>query len=267
MAMLLCAPLLATAVEPMDDSALAQVAGRDGMSFNLSDFSLKGSATLRYHTGDGSGSFSFGDLTASRSDNPDGFADPYRFDIVKGSAGRADIMRLSMPENAAGHEAWQASFVLGVQADGRDVNVGTVELKDLVYYGGGFEWSTPQVDQGLAFGIGLRSSIGSLALRQGESSMILSGVHIGARGADGAPAGPWRLADVTNQPGLFQARTDAEGQASLHVGIGWAGPEGAPQGTLQIENIAFRSPTGNVDLGASRIGSIQLNYLDVRFRP
>jgi hypothetical protein len=98
--------------------------------------------------------------------------------------------------------------------------------------------------------------------------MVLSNVSIGAAGADGMPSGPWRIADVTSQAGIFNARTDDAGNARLHIGIDWPDANGAPTGTLQIGNITFRSPNAvPVDLGSSRIGAIQLQYLDVKFRP
>jgi hypothetical protein len=100
-------------------------------------------------------------------------------------------------------------------------------------------------------------------------ALVLSTVMIGGAPAQGsAPTAPWRIADVTNQAGIFNARTDDAGKSSLHLGIGWpdAG-QTAPSGTLQIGNISFRSDAGaNMDLGSSRIGAIQLQYLDVKFR-
>ena len=273
-AILLCAPLLAAALEPLPDSALAKVAGRDGMSFNLSNFAMSGNAELRYYA-PGGGSIGIGNLAASRSDNTDApFADPYRLDIIAGGPGRADIINIAFPENAAGREVWQVAYDFGVNAGGFDVKNGSVILKDLVYYGGGLQWSTPAVGDGLAFGLATRIDLGSLTLAPngreatGEA-MVLSNVKIGAATSDGsAPTAPWRIADVTSQAGIFNARTDAAGNASLHIGVNWpdAG-QAAPSGTLQIGNISFRSDAGaNMDLGSSRIGSIQLQYLDVKFR-
>jgi hypothetical protein len=273
-AILLSAPAWAAALEPLPDSALAKVAGRDGMSFNLSNFAMSGNAELRYYA-PGGGSIGIGNLAASRSDNADApFADPYRLDIIAGSAGRADIINIAFPENAAGREVWQVAYDFGVNANGFDVRNGSVILKDLVYYGGGMQWSTPAVGDGLAFGLAARIDLGSLTLAPngreatGEA-MVLSNVKIGAATADGsAPTAPWRIADVTSQAGIFNARTDAAGNASLHIGVNWpdAG-QAAPTGTLQIGNISFRSDAGaNMDLGSSRIGSIQLQYLDVKFR-
>lgn len=273
-AILLSAPVLATALEPLPDSALAKVAGRDGMSFNLSNFAMSGNAELRYYA-PGGGSVGIGNLAASRSDNTDApFADPYRLDILAGGQGRADIINIAFPENAAGREVWQVAYDFGVNAGGFDVRNGSVILKDLVVYGGGLQWSTPAVGDGLAFGLATRIELGSLTLAPngreatGEA-MVLSSVKIGAATADGsAPTAPWRIADVTSQAGIFNARTDAAGNANLHIGVNWpdAG-QAAPSGTLQIGNIGFRSDAGaSMDLGSSRIGSIQLQYLDVKFR-
>ena len=270
---LLCVPAWASALEPLPDSALAKVAGRDGMSFNLSNFAMSGNAELRYYAPDG-GSLGIGNLAASRSDNVDApFADPYRLDIISGGPGRADIINIAFPQNAAGREVWQVAFDFGVNANGFDVKNGSVILKDLVYYGGGLQWSTPLVGDGLAFGLATRLDLGSLTLAPngrdatGEA-LVLSNVKIGAATADGsAPTAPWRIADVTNQAGIFNARTDDAGKSSLHLGIVWpdAG-QAAPSGTLQVGNISFRSDAGaNMDLGSSRIGAIQLQYLDIRF--
>jgi hypothetical protein len=270
---LLCVPALAAALEPLPDTALAKVAGRDGMSFNLSNFAMSGNAEMRYYT-PGGDSFSIGNLSASRSDNTDApFADPYRLDVISGGPGRADIINIAFPENVAGREVWQITYDFGVNANGFDVKGGSVILKDLVYYGGGLQWSTPTVGDGLAFGLARRLELGSLTLAPngrdatGEA-MVLSNVKIGAATADGsAPTAPWHIADVTTQPGIFNARTDDAGKSTLHLGVNW--PEAgqtAPSGTLQIGNISFRSDAGvNMDLGSSRIGSIQLQYLDVKF--
>ena len=264
----------ASALEPLPDSALAKVAGRDGMSFNLSNFAMSGNAELRYYT-PGGDSLGVGNLAASRSDNTDApFADPYRLDVVTSSAGRADMINIAFPQNAAGREAWQIAYDFGVNAGGIDVKNGSVILKDLVYFGGGLQWSTPVAGDGLAFGLSTHIELGSLTLAPNgrdatNEAMVLSNVKIGAATADGsAPAAPWQIADVSSQAGIFNARTDAAGNSSLHLGVGWpdAG-QAAPSGTLQIGNISFRSDAGaNMDLGSSRIGSIQLQYLDIKFR-
>jgi hypothetical protein len=278
--LLFALPGAAFALEPLPDSALSKIGGRDGMSFNLSNFAMSGNTVLRYHTPGDRGSIGIGSLAASRSDNVDApFADPYRLDVIKGSAGRADIVNIAMPQNLLGREAWQIAFDFDVEDQGFVVRGGSVMLKDLVYYGGGVQWSTPALGEGLAFGLSTRMEIGSLALQPngraaGGEAMVLSNLRIGAALDDGsAPVAPWRLADVTAQAGIFNVRTDDAGNARLHIGINW--PEAgasAAAGTLQIGNIGFRSDAPNslgasVDLGSSRIGSIQLQYLDIKFRP
>jgi hypothetical protein len=264
----------AGALEPLPDSALAKVAGRDGMSFNLSNFAMSGNAELRYYA-PGGDSLGIVNLAASRSDNTDApFADPYRLDVVTSSVGRADMINIAFPQNTAGREVWQIAYDFGVNAGGIDVKNGSVILKDLVYYGGGLQWSTPVAGDGLAFGLATRIELGSLTLAPNgrdatNEAMVLSNVKIGAATADGsAPVAPWQIADVSSQAGIFNARTDAAGNSSLHLGVGWpdAG-QAAPSGTLQIGNISFRSDAGaNMDLGSSRIGAIQLQYLDIKFR-
>jgi hypothetical protein len=270
------APGLACALEPLPDSALSKIGGRDGMSFNLSNFAVSGNAVLRYTTPDGRSSIGIGNLSASRSDNVDApFADPYRLDVIPGGPGRADIVNIAMPQNLAGREVWQMALDFDVDAGGIVVKGGSVILKDLIYYGGGFQWSTPAAGDGLAFGMSTRMDLGSLALQPngrdaaGEA-MVLSRVRVGAALDDGsAPVAPWRIADVASQAGIFNVRTDDAGNARLHIGINWpdAGAQAAA-GTIQIGNISFRSEAGvNMDLGSSRIGSIQLQFLDIKFRP
>jgi hypothetical protein len=269
-------PGLACALEPLPDSALSKIGGRDGMSFNLSNFAVSGNAVLRYTTPDGRSSIGIGNLSASRSDNVDApFADPYRLDVIAGGPGRADIVNIAMPQNLAGREVWQMALDFDVDAGGIVVKGGSVILKDLIYYGGGFQWSTPVAGDGLAFGLSTRLDLGSLALQPngrdaaGEA-MVLSQVRIGAALDDGsAPVAPWRIADVGSQAGIFNVRTDDAGNARLHIGINWpdAGAQAAA-GTIQIGNISFRSEAGvNMDLGSSRIGSIQVQFLDIKFRP
>src|SRR5689334_2726258 len=183
--LLLALPGAAFALEPLPDSALSKIGGRDGMSFNLSNFAMSGNTVLRYHTPGDRGSIGIGSLAASRSDNVDApFADPYRLDVIPGGQGRADIVNIAMPQNLLGREAWQIAFDFDVEDQCFVVRGGSVILKDLVYYGGGIQWSTPVAGDGLAFGLSTRMEIGSLALQPngraatGEA-MVLSNVRIG----------------------------------------------------------------------------------------
>jgi hypothetical protein len=264
------APVPATALEPLSDHALAAVNGRDGMSFNLNNFALTSSAQWRYTTAAQDASLSIGNLSASRSDNTDApFADPYRLDIRSGGPGMADVIALAFPNNADGKESWKMAYDLRVEANGIAADLGSVVVDNHRVYGGGMQWSTPQDSDGLAFGLALRSDTASLSLQpngrdQTNGQMRLSNLRISAADADGnALDSPWRLADVLHQPGIFNASSDSR----LHLGIGWPDAGGAAFGTLQVGNLSFRGDgtMPNVDLGASRIGAFQLQYLDIKF--
>ena len=263
-------------LQPLEDAALSSVRGGDGVSFDLSGFSMNGDVRITYSPQAGR-SLWLGNLAASRSDSTVAFADPYRLDIVSGPAGLADIVSFAFPANVDGAQRWQFAWDWGVDADGVDGGNGAIVMKDVVHYGGGMQFSTPRLEDGVAFGTALNMRIGQLALRpngRGETvgQMALQGIRLGAVDADGNFTGkPWAIADVVAQPAVVNALADADG-AHLHVGIGWPdrqyGSGSAPAGGLQIDRISFTNPGGtSTDLGASRIGAIQIQYLDVKFRP
>ena len=274
----------AQGLQPLSDDVLSSVQGRDGVSFDLANFSMSGDARFTYHAPSPSTASAYvGSIHATRSDDPaNPFGDPYRFDIVKGATGMADVLTLSFPGNANGAQKWQAAYDWGVNADGIAFEGGSIVLKDVAFYGGGIQWTTPRVDDGIAFGLGLRVDIGNLLLRprgrgditQAEPAgvteqMNLRGVRVGAVDSNGNFLNtPWRIADVATQPGIFNAVTDDAGNARLRIGIDWPDANGAALGGLQIDNLSFRSDvSGNVDLGSSRIGSMQIQYLDIKFKP
>ncbi|WP_247869687.1 hypothetical protein [Herbaspirillum sp. ST 5-3] len=274
----------AEGLQPLNDVALSSVTGRDGLSFDLSNFSLSGDARYTYYAPSPSTASAYiGSPYLSRSDDTASeFADPYRLAVVKGAPGMADVISLSNPLNANGLKRWQAAFDWGVNADGIAFEGGSAVFKDAVFYGGGMQWTTPQRGEGIAFGLALRADIGNILLRprgrdditQTEPASVaeqmnIRGVKIGAVDSNGNFLNtPWRIADVATQPGIFNAVTDAGGNPRLHVGIDWPDASGAALGGLQIDNVSFRSDiTGNLDLGSSRIGSIQIQYLDIKVRP
>ena len=263
----------------LDDADLAHVAGRDGVAFNLKGFAMSGPLSLTYTSPEaGAPSLSLDQLWLSRSDDEaHTFSDPYRLNIVA-RPGLADVIRITNPENALGLVQWQFAADLSVTASGSTFQGGTLLLKDVAFYGGGVDITTPSAPgtEGFAFGMALRVDVGHLILRPRarddltvadpasvSEQLRISGIHIGT--PDGKP---WAIADVTTQPGIFNAVTDAQGQSFLHMGIDWSSaPQGAPVGRVAIDNIAFKSDvTGNLDLGSSRINAIQLQYLDVKFR-
>jgi hypothetical protein len=269
----------AQALQPMADDALETVSGQDGLAFNLSGFSLSGPLTLTYTSPDGS-SLSLGNISLSRSDDPSStFSDPYTLNIVSRGNGLADVIQLNEPANTNGLLKWQLAADLSITANGSTFSAGTLQVNDLVSRGGSLSLTPPAManTEGFAFGLGLRLDIGSVKLLPrgaGDTSeqFALSGVHLGAADASGNLLGtPWMLADATNQPGILNAQTDPNtGVSYLHLGIGWpTTAAGAPIASLQIDNVSFASaavPGGQMDLGASRIGTMQIQYLDVRLR-
>jgi hypothetical protein len=275
-------------MQPLADEELSTVSGRDGLAFNLQNFSLSGPLTLTYTMPGPSGAnLWLGNLALSRSDDPTAtFSDPYTLRVLARGNGLADVIQLVEPANANGLLKWQFAADWGVSADGIDFQGGALVVKDLVTRSSSVTLTTPATSgvEGIAFGLALQADIGHLMLRpRGRDDvndpdpasvteqMRLSGIHLGAASSDGALLGsPWAIADATNQPGIFNAVTDGAGNSYLHLGIGWpTTAAGAPIGGLLIDSIVFKSdslPGGQLDLGSSRIGTMQLQYLDVRLK-
>ncbi|MDC8757347.1 hypothetical protein [Janthinobacterium fluminis] len=268
-----CAP--AAALEPLNDTALSAVRGGDGISFDVAGFSMSGDARVRYSATPAS-SLYVEKMSASRSDGADPFGDPYRLDIVAGKGALADVFQLDFPRNAAGEQRWQFAYDWGVAADGIARDGGSVVFRDTVWRGGGLQFSTPQGNDGIAFGLALNLAVGELALRprgraEAGGQLALRGIRLGGVDADGNFNNtPWALADVAAQPAVVNVLTDVNGPR-LHIGIGWPdarfGNGAAPSGGLSIENISFAGAgQPSVDLGSSRIGAMQIQYLDIRFK-
>jgi len=282
-ALLACASIAALApaqaMQPLSDAMLSSVEGRDGMSFDLSNFVMSGDARYTYYTPSSTASAWIGSVYATRSDDPaNEFGDPYRLDVIGGTP---DYFNLAFPENANGAKRWQMAFDWGVNANGIDFQGGSIVVKDAAFYGGGWQSSTPRVGEGFAWGLGLRMEVGNILLRpRGRDDITaadpasvteqlhIRGLRVGAVDASGNFTNtPWRIADVNGQQGIFNAVTDNAGNARLHWGIDWPDANGAQMGGLQIDNISFKSGANVVDLGSSRIGSIQIQHLDVKVRP
>ncbi len=261
-------------LQPLNDRALSDVRGRDGVSFDLNGYSLSGDLRVTYTRPDGASIWA-ANPSASRSDSAVPFSDPYRFDIVRTNNGLADVAQFSLPQNIGGEQKWQFAYDFGVNADGIEREGGAIVVSDLVLYGGGWQFSTPRTQDGLALGAALRMDIGQWALRpNGRANtggqMALDNIRIGATDENGNFTGqPWVVADVARQPAVVNAQTDENGP-HLHIGIGLPdtqyGTGQAASGGIEIGKISFTAPSGNVDLGSSRIGNIQINYLDIKFR-
>jgi len=275
----------AAALEPLGDEALSSTVGRDGVSFDVSNFKVSGNATLTYYEGaPGTGSLWFGNLYATRSDNTaDPYGDPYQL-YTQTRPGLPDMLVLSNPVNASGAERWQLAVDWGVNADGVNASNGTIMASNMAIMGGGLQIASPLAGatQGIVWGYALGLNIGNLMFQpRGRDAngwtdpgavaeqLNLAGVHVGAATSDGSnPTQPWVIADATNQPGLLSIWDDPDGTPHLHVQIGWptAGTQ-APVGTISVDNIAFQSDqTGNLNLGSGRIAGVQIQYMDIKFK-
>ena len=262
-------------MQPLADEDLAAVRGADGLAFNLSNFSLSGPLTLSYTMPGGGASLSLSNLSLSRSDDASAtFSDPYQLKVLRRD-GPADVIRLTEPQNASGLLKWQFAADWRVDADGISHDGGALVLQDVVTRGGSLTLTTPSTPavEGIAFGLALNLEIGQLRVmprgRDNASEQLqISGLRLGAASQSGTLLGtPWALADATNQPGLFNAQTDPGGNSYLRLQIGWpTGGTNAPLGGLQIDNISFKSDAGVMDLGSSRIGTMQIQFMDVKLR-
>ena len=168
--LLMCAlgMALAGSLHPLEDEALAQVTGQDGLAFNLRGFAMNGPLTLTYTSPDaGNPSLWLDNFYLSRSDDVDAtFSDPYRLNIYS-RLGMSDVIELSNPLNVNGLVKWQFAADFGVTANNTSFNAGTLILQDLTFYGGGLSITTPADPsvQGVAFGLALRVDIGNLLIR------------------------------------------------------------------------------------------------------
>ncbi|MBT9492153.1 MAG: hypothetical protein IV107_07330 [Paucibacter sp.] len=268
----------ALALTPISDDELARVQGRDGFAFNLRGFALQGPLTLRLGSADGSG-LALSNFALSRSDDLAAtFSDPYQLSLIKGPAGMPDRVVLSEPLNLNGRLSWQFAADLSLidkNSAAPNFSAGAVVLQDLRSYGGSLSLA-PNADpneQGIAFGLGLRLDIGALLLRprgraDAAAQFSLNGIHLAAATAEGRLGNsPWRLADLDRQPLLLNTISTPEAGSFLHLNLAWPTQGSAPAGSLLIDNISFKSDVGpSLDLGSSRIGSMQLQYLDVRLK-
>lgn len=281
-----CAVQSATALTALEDGELSAVRGA-GVAFNLVNYSLSGDLSLTYvakTTADNALAqyIALNKLTLSRSDDPAAtFSDPYSLSIVA-RPGLPDVVRMAEPRNANGLLKWQFATDWVVGTESSVFNGGSLLVQDYVSYGGTLEVTSPATSgvEGVVFGKTVHFDMGSILLRprgraDTSNELQLSGIHVGA--ADGVSA--WAMADVTAQPGIFNAVTES-GQSYLHLGIGWPidPTKEVPAARVVVDNITFRNdqptyidpvtqlPTSTLNLGASRIANMQLQYLDVKLR-
>jgi hypothetical protein len=279
----------AHAMQPLQDDELSSVRGADGIAFNLNNFSLTSSLTnpltLTYLSPGGS-SLALSGLDLSRSDDADPFADPYLL-TLRSRVNAPDEIALDFPLNAAGNQKWQltadfahCSAVSAGTCTGTNFQGGTLQVQDLTMKGGGLYVSPTLIPdtEGIAFGLGTQLDIGSLSVySRGRDvngiidtgdKLVLQGIHL----ADAGTGGAWMLADLDKHPGLINAATDSNG-SYLHVQLGWpTTSDPVSAASLRIDNIAFTTAGLNgaaatvTNLGSASIASMQINYLDIKFR-
>jgi hypothetical protein len=139
--------------------------------FDLNGFAMSGDARVSYTTPIGTTLY-VEKFSAARSDNPLPFSDPYRLDIVAAPARPGQLVNIAFPQNTYAQQRWQMAYDWGITADGVTREQSSVVIKDLVLYGGGLQFTTPQVNDGVAFGAALRMDIGQLSLRPVAARMI-----------------------------------------------------------------------------------------------
>jgi len=283
-------PPAAHAMQALQDEELAAVRGADGIAFNLNNFSLTSSLTnpltLTYVSPNGS-ALTLSGLDLSRTDDTDPFADPYQLSLRPTTSGQ-EMIAIDFPLNVAGNQRWSltadfancGAFAAGACAAGAQFFGGTLQVLDLTMKGGGLYVAPSQVPntEGIAFGLGTQLDIGSLSVySRGRAAdgaidhgdvLALTGIHL----ADAGTGGVYMLADLDKHPGLINAATDAAG-SYLHLQVGWpTASDPVPAATLRIDNISFTTAGVNgaaattTNLGSASIASMQINYLDIKFR-
>lgn len=276
-------------LKPLDDGELSSVSGGDGISFNLSGFSIAPTAgrttTLTYAMPGSTAldpyTLTLSNFSLSRTDDASPFTDPYILNIIPQGTGLPDKIRLSFPQNTNLTQLWNFDTDLSVTTPPLALgqppvthDLGNLQLNNLAFQGGWLDVAPPSDanTQGIAFGLSTKISLDSLVLRprglaDNTEMLSISGVKIASK-----LGGLWSLSDLSTQPGLFNADTDASGNAALHLQIGWQRSTDqavidASTASISINSIVFTSGGTTTDLGSSHIGGLQINFMDVRFRP
>lgn len=246
----------------LDDTALSDVQGRDGVAFLLNLNAHIGSTVLGVTDSDANPAA----IVMSNLALTGVIAASWK--VVQGAPGMPDFVNIALP-SIDGTNTMQYAYDLGILANGRTLGT-SIMFENMSFGGSSTQWTTA-ANGGAAFGLGLNMGVDNIYLRPNgrESSvgqMNVSGVKVTGVGEAGVLT-PWVIADVANQPGFFKVGLDDSGNSQFQMGIGWPDvKKDAPSGSLQIDNISFATPTGNVSLGSSSIGSMQLQYLTVKFK-
>jgi hypothetical protein len=250
-------------MQPLSDEALSDVRGGDGVSF-LANLNFSSSAfTLGVTNPDGNpASLALNNLAITG-------VIAMTYDIVSGAAtGTSDYVNLAFPTLGIANDLNMA-YNLAVTANGSTLGTG-VTFQNMAFNGSSLQL-LPAAGGGANFGLALNMAVGNVLLQPngiGNTSgqMSISGITLGAAASTVANA-PWVLADIVAQPGIFTIAVDSGGTPYVELGIGWpTGSTPAASGSLHINDINFATPSGNVNLGASSIGSMQIQYLNIKLK-
>ncbi len=240
----------AAGLKVLSEEDLSKEVGRDGVSFATS-----------LNMDIGSYVFTPYDAAALRHENITIRGTSLsEFDVLQGNPGNPDIGSWSIPE-ASNVSPLQIEYDLVVSAN--DKTLGTaVTYKDLIPKGSAFQFSTGP-SGGVDLGLATKLSIGQLLFSpNGRTStvgqMAISGIKVES---SETPGNPWVIADLKTQSGKFRIPND--GVTSLSLGVDWPVGADAATGKLTIDNVAFSNGT---NLGSSSIGSMQIQYMNIKFR-
>ena len=240
----------AAGLKVLSEEDLSKEVGRDGLSFATS-----------LNIDVGSYVFSPYDAAALRHENIT-VRGTYlsEFDVFSRTGG-PDIGSWSAPE-VGNTKPLQIEYDLVVSANG--MNIGTaVTYKDIVPNGSKFEFSTGP-SGGVDLGLAAKLSIGQLLLSPNgrtdtDGQMEISGIKV--EGSE-IPGSAWVIADLKKQSGKFRLPVEG-GKTSLNLGVDWPVGADAATGRLSIDKVAFSNGT---NLGSSSIGSMQIQYMNIKFR-
>lgn len=242
----------AAGLKVLSEEDLSKEVGRDGLSFATS---------LQVDVG--SYVFTPYDAAALRHENitvRGTFLS--EFDVFQSSVGGADIGSWSVPESSNASPL-QIEYDLVVSADGRSLGT-AVTYKDFVPKGSKFEFSTGP-SGGVDLGWATKLSIGQLLLSPNgrtdtAGQMEISGIKV--EGSE-TPGSPWVIANLKTQSGKFRLPVGSDGESRLNLGVDWPVGADAATGRLSIDKVAFSNGT---NLGSSSIGSMQIQYMNIKFR-
>ena len=242
----------AAGLKVLSEEDLSKEVGRDGLTFATSLVVDVGSYV-----------FSPYDAAALRHENITVRGTSLEeFDVFQGSSGGPDIGSWSIPD-VENTNKLQIEYDLVVSANGRSLGT-AVTYKDFVPNGSKFEFTTG-TSGGVDLGLAAKLSIGQLLFSPNgrtstDGQMEISGIKV--EGSE-TPGSPWVIANLKTQSGKFRLPVGSDGESRLNLGVDWPVGADAATGRLSIDKVAFSNGT---NLGSSSIGSMQIQYMNIKFR-